>query len=96
MKKRMTGRRPVTVSLASDLLRRIDQKSRKRHASRSRVVEEQLLTAERLERQAALDKEIEEYYAQGDLEGEAISKWVGQAMSSLQIDDEPAPKRKRR
>jgi predicted transcriptional regulator len=92
----MTGRRRVTISLASDLLRRIDEESRKRHEPRSRVMEEQLLSAERQKRQAALDKEIEEYYAQGDPEGEAISKWAGQAMSSLQLDDEPAPKRKRR
>ena len=84
------------LNRADQQLRRIDEKSRKTHTPRSRVMEEELLNAERLVRQAALDKEIEEYYAQGDPEGEAISKWVGSGMRELNLDDDAPAKRRRR
>jgi len=68
MKKRMTNRKQsrtrVTVSLPSDLVRRLDGQSRAQGASRSGVAERWLRAGERQASLFSLEQELERYYAQ--------------------------------
>lgn len=89
-----TRRVKLTLSLSSDLVRRIE-KRRGKGVSRSRMVEQMLEESERAARKRALDEEITAYYAKGDPEGEAISRAAARLAKKLQIDDSPAKRRKR-
>src|SRR3954470_3687693 len=68
MKKRMTRRRRsrtrVTVSLSTDLVRRLDRRSRAQATSRSGLAESWLRAGERQSSLSSLERELEVYYAQ--------------------------------
>ena len=68
MKKRLTKRKQsrtrVTMSLPSDLVRRLDGQSRAQGASRSGVAERWLRAGERQASLFSLEQELESYYAQ--------------------------------
>src|SRR5207244_12673821 len=55
--------RSVTVSLPSDLVRRLDRQSRSQGASRSGLVERWLRAGERQDRVSSLEQELEQYYS---------------------------------
>src|SRR5882672_12121186 len=84
MKKRMTRRmqlrRRVTVSLPSDLVRRLDRQGRAEGASRSGVVERWLRAGERQTSLSSLEQELEDYYAQpAGPEDAALTSALGKA-----------------
>lgn len=83
----------LTLSLSSDLVRRIE-KRRGKGVSRSRMVEEMLEESERAARKGALDAEISAYYGAGDPEGDAISRAAARMAKKLRIDDSPGKRRK--
>lgn len=86
----------VTVSLSSDLLRRLDSRRKKGKQSRSAAIEAAIAAEDRAERKRQLEEEIRAYYAEGDPEGDAISKWMGQAMKKIDFDDDGGSKRRKR
>ena len=84
MKKRMTNRNQsrtrVTVSLPSDLVRRLDGQSRAQGASRSGVAERWLRAGERQASLFSLEQELERYYAQPiEAEETGLSAALGKA-----------------
>jgi ribbon-helix-helix CopG family protein len=80
MTKRMHPRSRVTVSLPSDLVRRLDRQSREQGASRSGLAELWLRAGERQASLLSLEQELESYYSQqaGPQEG-ALSAALGRA-----------------
>jgi hypothetical protein len=84
MKKRMMKRKQskarVTLSLPSDLVRRLDGQSRVQGASRSGVAESWLRAGERQASLFSLEQELEDYYAQPVASDEvALSAALGKA-----------------
>lgn len=54
----------VTISVSSDLLRRLDARRKKGKQSRSAAIEAAIAAEERSERKRKLDEEIRAYYAE--------------------------------
>jgi metal-responsive CopG/Arc/MetJ family transcriptional regulator len=95
MKKGRTKRVRITVSLAADLVRRLDRR-RKSGTPRSRVVEALLEESDKRQRERELDKEVDEYYRRrATEEDDAIAKASGRAARRLRIDEVPASKGRR-
>jgi metal-responsive CopG/Arc/MetJ family transcriptional regulator len=95
MKKGRTKRVRITVSLAADLVRRLDRR-RKSGTPRSRVVEALLEESDKRQRERELDSEVDEYYRRwATEEDDAIAKASGRAARRLRIDEVPASKGRR-
>jgi metal-responsive CopG/Arc/MetJ family transcriptional regulator len=56
----------VTVSLPSDLVKRLDRESRLERTSRSGMAERWLRAGERQGRVSSLEQELERYYSEND------------------------------
>jgi len=83
----------VTVSLSSDLLRRLDARRKKGKQSRSAAIEAAIAAEDRAERKRQLDEEIDAYYAQPEPEEDvafsiALSKASMQAVARSGADDD--------
>jgi hypothetical protein len=81
----------ITASLDAGLVRLIDQRCRQERKTRSALVEEMLLEAERLQKREARDREIEEYYRtmtpKERAEEEAWYRWAAKAsIAALKAD----------
>ena len=92
MKNRMTkwkpSRRRVTVSLPSDLVRRLDRQSRSQGASRSGLAERWLRAGERQDRVSSLEQELEEYYSQpAEPDDSELPSALGRAARAVIADD---------
>jgi metal-responsive CopG/Arc/MetJ family transcriptional regulator len=61
----------VTISVSSDLLRRLDARRKKGKQSRSAAIEAAIAAEDRAERKRQLDEEIRAYYAQPEPEEDA-------------------------
>jgi metal-responsive CopG/Arc/MetJ family transcriptional regulator len=85
----------LTVSLSSDLVKRIE-KRRKKGVSRSEMFEQMLTEGDRAARQRELEEEVRAYYAAGDPEGDAISQSYAKMVKKLRIDDDPPAAKKRK
>ena len=101
MKKRMTkaarSRTRVTVSLPSDLVRRLDRQSRVQGASRSGVAERWLRAGERHTSLLSLERELETYYSRPDADGESeLAGALGRAARITAASDEPGRRARRR
>jgi hypothetical protein len=100
MKKRMSKRKQsrtrVTMSLPSDLVRRLDGQSRLQRASRSGVAERWLRAGERQASLFSLEQDLESYYAQPAAPDEvALTAALGMAARETASERE-APRRSRR
>src|SRR5436190_22956900 len=86
MKQRMTQRRRsrtrVTVSLSTDLVRRLDRSSRAQATSRSGLAESWLRAGERQSSLSSLERELELYYAQR-IEDEEMRAALGKAAQAV-------------
>jgi len=89
----MSKRVRITVSLPADLVRRVDQKRRRRQP-RSRVVEELVELGERRQRELDLEREVRAYYAVPPTREEReFTRALGRIARKLVIDE---PRRRRR
>src|SRR2546423_12040783 len=92
MKKRMTKSMPlrtrVTVSLPSDLVRRLDRQSRAQGASRSGLAERWLRAGERQGSLLSLEQELESYYAMPSEDSE-LAGALGRAARMTAANDGP-------
>jgi hypothetical protein len=92
MKKRMTKRKArarVTLSLPSDLVRRMDGQGRAQGTSRSGVAERWLLAGERQASLHSLEQELERYYAQpAEPDGAALRAALGKAATATIAEGE--------
>lgn len=80
MNKNMRSRIRVTVSLPSDLVRRLDLYSRAHGASRSGMAERWLRAGERQASLVELERELETYYSRSmDGEEAALGAALGRA-----------------
>jgi len=101
MKKRMTksvqSRTRVTMSLPSDLVRRLDRQSRARGSSRSGVAERWLRAGERQASLFSLEQELESYYSQpAGAEASELTAALGRAARETAAKNEaPRPARRR-
>src|SRR2546423_13286054 len=101
MKKRMTKSMPlrtrVTVSLPSDLVRRLDRQSRAQGTSRSGVAERWLRAGERQASLVSLERELETYYSRAEAEGESdLTGALGRAARLTVANGEPRRRSRRR
>ena len=97
MTKRKLSRTRVTMSLPSDLVRRLDGQSRVEGDSRSGVAERWLRAGERQASLVSLEQELETYYAQSVERGEpALSAALGEAARETVGDSEPGRRARRR
>src|SRR3954470_3643441 len=98
MKKRKTkrtqSRTRVTVSLSSDLVRRLDGQSRAQGESRSGVAERWLRAGERQASLFSLEQQLETYYAQPD--AARFSAALGNAPLETAAGSEPRRQSRRR
>ena len=83
----------VTVSLSSDLLRRLDSRRKKEKQSRSAAIEAAIAAEDRAERKRQLDEEIIAYYAQPESAEDvafslALSKASIQALARSEAGDD--------
>jgi ribbon-helix-helix CopG family protein len=86
----------VTVSLPSDLVRRLDRQSRAQGASRSGVVERWLRAGERQTSLFSLEQELENYYSQPVEPGEAaLGAALGRAAREIASEGEPRRRSRR-
>jgi hypothetical protein len=91
----------MTVTLPSALVRRLSKESADTSISRSAVVEEWLLVAERQKEQARLRKELEEYYSVPESADEqaasrALYELSKKAMAASDAEDEEYERRRKR
>lgn len=101
MKKRKTKRMPprtrVTVSLPSDLVRRMDRQSRVQGGSRSRVAERWLRAGERHASLLSLEQELESYYSQPfERDEPALGAALGRAARETASERSPRRPSRRR
>src|SRR5712692_2896988 len=101
MKKRMTksvpSRTRVTVSLPSDLVRRLDRQSRVQGASRSGVAERWLRAGERQASLLSLEQELESYYSRPGGAGDSeLAAALGRAARVTAAQGEPGRRARRR
>jgi hypothetical protein len=100
MKKRMTNRvqarTRVTVSLPSDLVRRLDRQSRTQGDSRSGVAERWLRAGERQISLSSLEQELERYYSQPTEvdDSELVAALGGAARATVASDERRAARRR--
>jgi len=92
MKNRMTKWKPprkrVTVSLPSDLVRRLDRQSRSQGASRSGLAERWLRAGERQDRVSSLEQELEQYYSRpAEPDDSELPSALGRAARAVMADD---------
>lgn len=80
MTKSMQSRMRVTMSLPSDLVRRLDRQSRVRGSTRSGVAERWLRAGERQASLVSLEQELESYYSQpAEAEASGLTEALGRA-----------------
>jgi hypothetical protein len=100
MKKRMTKSMPlrtrVTVSLPSDLVRRLDRQSRAQGASRSGVAERWLRAGERQGSLLSLEQELERYYSGPQETDSELAGALGRAARVTAAQGEPGRRARRR
>jgi hypothetical protein len=101
MKKHMTKRKQartrVTMSLPSDLVRRLDGQSRVQGAFRSSVAERWLRAGERQASLFSLEQELESYYAQpAEADERVLSAALGRAARKTVGEGEPRRPARRR
>ncbi|HEY6908754.1 MAG TPA: hypothetical protein VI356_05265 [Myxococcales bacterium] len=85
----------MTVSLSSDLVRRLDRQSRSQGATRSSVAEGWLRAGERQASLSALERELERYYAQPVEPGDSgLSAALGKAARATAPGDERLSRRR--
>lgn len=94
--KRKQSKARVTLSLPSDLVRRLDGQSRLRGASRSGLAARWLRAGERQASLFALEQDLAAYYAQPlDLDEVALGTALGNAARET-AGQEPPPRQRRR
>ena len=99
----------VTISVSSDLLRRLDARRKKGKQSRSAAIEAAIAAEERAERKRQLDEEIRAYYAEPESPedvamSQALTRMAIQALAQSDAADDDfsgwpgakPPKRKRK
>ena len=86
MKKRMSGRKRVTLSLPAEMVRRLDERSRRTRSSRSATVAALLSEADRAEADRKLAAEVEAYYKAGD-DDPGLTRWLGKVARTLRVDE---------
>src|SRR5207249_11608186 len=91
MTNRMRSRTRVTVSLPTDLVRRLDCHSRAKGTSRSGVAERWLRAGERQSALLSLERELETYYSQRieDDEETELGAVLGKAARKVAMDGRP-------
>ena len=88
-------RRRVTVSLPSDLVRRLDRQSRAQGASRSGLAERWLRAGERQASLSSLERELENYYSQPvERDASELGAALGRAARATVAKDERRPRRR--
>ncbi|MBS2024473.1 MAG: ribbon-helix-helix protein, CopG family [Deltaproteobacteria bacterium] len=89
-----TARARITLSLPSDLVRRLDARSALEGVTRSGLVERLLTAKERSAAQRELEANVVAYYAAEPSEDdEALSAGLNRAARSIRVDEAPRKKR---
>ncbi|MSP58731.1 MAG: ribbon-helix-helix protein, CopG family [Myxococcales bacterium] len=90
----------VSVTLAPDLVARIDRRAAREQGTRSQVIERWLRRAARDQARQELDSEIAAYYealtSEQQAEDAALAVFSGKAARELDLDGPPPPRRRRR
>ncbi len=93
----MLPRTRVTVSLSSDLVRRLDRQSRAQGASRSGLAERWLRAGERQAARLSLEEELERHYSQPpEIEEAELAAALGHAAREAAVTAVKPRRRSRR